>query len=69
MTTKDLDLTPVRLKKILLRMMRFNPQMHRVPRKQLVIADALSRNPVPTTYEEFLQVKEIKLHKSSIQNH
>ena len=69
MTTKDLNLSPVRLQKILLRMMRFNAEVHHVPGKQLVIADALSRGPVPYKAAENQEADEIEFHVSTVQSH
>ena len=61
MSTKDLDLAPIRLQKILLRMMRFNFCIRHVPGKQLVTADTLSRFPIENTEETDHNVEEIIL--------
>ena len=69
MTIKDLDLAPIRLQKILLRMMRINAEVHHVPGKQLVIADALSQSPVPHKAAENQEADEIEFHVSTVQSH
>ena len=43
---KNLDELPLRVQRFRMRMMRFVFSIHHVPRKDLLVADALSRAPV-----------------------
>ena len=47
MMSRDLDQVPARCQRLLIRMMRFSPTVKYVPGKDLVLADALSRAPMP----------------------
>ena len=50
--TKDLDVTPLRCQKLLLRLMRFSVQAEYAPGKTLVTADLLSRKPLDDLGED-----------------
>ena len=65
MTTKTIDEVPIRCQRLLLRLMRFSPEVEHVPGKELVIADALSRKPL--SYSEESTHQEIQAHVDAVQ--
>ena len=67
MSTKDLDKGPIRCQCLLMRMMRFIAQVTHVPGKSLVIADALSRNPLPHNKEDEKQADSVTEYIGSVQ--
>ena len=65
--TKDLDRVPARCQRLLIRMMRFNPQAVYVPGKALVIADMLSRSPENHHPQDESRADEVALYLHSIE--
>ena len=64
--TKDLDQVPLRCQRLLIRMMRYNPTAVYTPGKDLVIADALSRNPLTNRYIDSLE-EEVTAHVAAVE--
>lgn len=62
---KDLHKVPVRCQRLLMRLMAFNPIAVHMPGKDLVIADALSRSPCPSTKDAYT-VADVEAYVSSI---
>jgi len=62
---KTLDQAPIRCQRLLLRLMQFNPIVSHKPGKQLVIADALSRNPTKDSQVCQLSV-EVNTHVDAV---
>ncbi|XP_065176300.1 uncharacterized protein K02A2.6-like [Sycon ciliatum] len=58
--SRDLDRVPLRCQRLLIRLMRYDAQAEYVPGKNMVVADTLSRAPLPTA-----PVKESELHGDS----
>ena len=65
--SKDLDTTPLRCQRLLIRLMKFNPVSEYVPGKQLVVADALSRQPVADTPPGDLEA-EVRAYVDSVED-
>ena len=66
LTTKNLGDAPVRCQRLLMRMMRFNPDVHYVPGKYLAIADALSRKPLPDQNADITLDKAVEAHVEAV---
>ncbi|KAL6470492.1 hypothetical protein MHYP_G00216110 [Metynnis hypsauchen] len=65
--SKDLDTTPIRCQRLLIRLMKFNPVAEYVPGKHLVIADALFRQPMVDTNPGDLEA-EVKAYVDSVED-
>lgn len=55
--TKHIDEITPRLQRIRMRLMRFNYKIIHVPGKQLVLGDALSRNPLPNQNDGDIEIQ------------
>ena len=64
--TKHLNETPVSCQRMLMRLMRLNPECVYVPDKQMTVADALSRKPLGDTTEDNSLEEDIKLHVDNV---
>ena len=66
LNNKPLDSAPLRIQRLLIRMMKYNAIAEYTPGKYLAVADALSRNPLPatTSYDEL--VEEIQAHADCV---
>ena len=65
--TKDLDKTPIRVQRLLIRLMRFNCVCEHVPGKALVVADALSRcNLLPKPCSSETAVDEVESYVDDV---
>ena len=63
--TKDLDNTPLRCQRMLMRLMRYKAVAEYAPGKTLVVADALSRSPMSETKSSILE-QDIELYVQMI---
>ena len=53
---KDLNMVPLRCKRLLMRLMRYNPTAEYVPGKTLTVADTLSRQPLSVIQSEISEL-------------
>lgn len=63
---KDLDQVPLRCQRLLMRLMRFNPNAIHVPGKDLVIADTLSRSPMQSSAVDEHFANEVEIHIAAV---
>ena len=64
---KDLDNTPLRCQRLLMRLMRYNVKAEYSPGKTLVVSDALSRSPIKDT-SVFSTEEDVNLHVQLIES-
>ena len=62
MMSKDLDQAPARCQRLLMRMLRFNADVIHVPGKDLIIADTLSRRPLPHNASDEAKAEEVNTY-------
>ena len=65
--SKSIDEVPIRCQRLVLRLMRFNPEIKHVPGKEQVISDALSRKPLPHRVDDLELEEEVEAHVDAIQ--
>ena len=65
--TKDLDKTPIRVQRMLMRLLRFNCYAEHVPGKNLVIADTLSRHKSTNVAEPSSIESDVEQHVALIE--
>ena len=64
---KSIDEVPLRCQRLILRLMRFNPEVRHVPGKEQHISDAQSRNPLPLDPETDSEISsDIKAHVDTV---
>ncbi len=66
--SKSIDQVPLRCQRLILRLMRFNPEIQHVPGKEQHISDCLSRKPLPATNDlDDLQLEEdVQAHVDAV---
>ncbi len=62
----SIEEAPVRCQRMIIRMMRFNPTVQHVPGKDLVVADALSRKPIPLRSEDTELSEEVEAYVDAV---
>ena len=62
--TQDLDNTPLRYQRSLMRLRRYNPVAEYIPGKLLLVSDALSRNPMLQTHST--TEEDVEVYRNSI---
>lgn len=65
--TKDIDKTPIRCQRMLLRMVRFNPTVQYVPGEEQVVSDALSRKPSPHNVDDTVLSQDISVYVDAVE--
>lgn len=63
---KDLDQTPIRIQRLLMRLLRFNCKAVHIPGKQLVVADTLSRHSTSLLYKVDELAMEVAEYTDSV---